>query len=561
MQSVLVSANTLAPAGLSSPWRWLSRSRRRPAGRESAAQEYRPRRNFLHAFSSATTIRNRPGSSGTVKPRKKVAKAAAFQAQPRQPPSPRWRQSIKAADARIVLVVGRLHGLRARRRADHGLSPNTPSVTRARPHQRLLRLRPRRSFRLARRDRADDRRREAGGGRDHAGRQRPPADADRRRRARRSASEAWNKEYERARHPLRRRRGRQEGAARLWVGMPAFKSASKISSDMLAFNDIYRRVAESASGEFVDVWDGFVDENGAFVSTGPDINGQPVRLRTSDGINLTKAGKRKLAFYTRKAAEASCWARHRPGRRPCRHRGCPLRRTVVPSMPIDRTVPIALDRSRTRRRRRTARPAAAALEGRARPAGEDPSIGRRSLRRPRPAAPTIFRGGAGTPRPTIRPPRRHHRRRQPRAGGRQHDPAAALSSTGRQAPTRPALTLAARSARQDAERPSAPSSIDARRLPALANRPYDQRLAAAHVAGGVQPVDAGPVVAFHWLRHWSSAGCRRPSCSRAPSSLTHAVLEGPGKADGDEGKVGADDEFGAGDRLPPLVDLAAASRR
>ena len=69
---------------------------------------------------------------------------------------------------------------------------------------------------------------------------------------------------------------------------------------MLAFNDIYRKAAEGAGAEFVDIWDGFVDENGAYVSTGPDINGQPVRLRAGDGINLSKAGKRKVAFYAEK---------------------------------------------------------------------------------------------------------------------------------------------------------------------------------------------------------------------------------------------------------------------
>jgi hypothetical protein len=85
----------------------------------------------------------------------------------------------------------------------------------------------------------------------------------------------------------------------VWVGMPAFKS-SKLTSDMLAFNDIYRASAEAAGAEFVDIWDGFVDENGAFVSSGPDVNGQPVRLRAGDGINMTAAGKRKIAFYVEK---------------------------------------------------------------------------------------------------------------------------------------------------------------------------------------------------------------------------------------------------------------------
>ena len=85
----------------------------------------------------------------------------------------------------------------------------------------------------------------------------------------------------------------------LWVGMPAFKFA-KMNSDMLVFNDIYRTAAEAAKGEFVDIWDGFVDENGAYAASGPDINGQPVRLRSNDGINMTRAGKRKMAFYVEK---------------------------------------------------------------------------------------------------------------------------------------------------------------------------------------------------------------------------------------------------------------------
>lgn len=85
----------------------------------------------------------------------------------------------------------------------------------------------------------------------------------------------------------------------VWVSMPPFKS-SKMSSDMLAFNDIYKTAAMGGGGEFVDIWDGFADESGAFVSTGPDVSGQPARLRTGDGINLTLAGKTKIAFYSEK---------------------------------------------------------------------------------------------------------------------------------------------------------------------------------------------------------------------------------------------------------------------
>ena len=73
-----------------------------------------------------------------------------------------------------------------------------------------------------------------------------------------------------------------------------------MTADMLAFNDFYKSAATANGGEFVDIWNGFVDENGNFITTGPDINGQVVRLRGSDGINLTRAGRRKVAFYAEK---------------------------------------------------------------------------------------------------------------------------------------------------------------------------------------------------------------------------------------------------------------------
>ncbi|MCA1492020.1 SGNH/GDSL hydrolase family protein [Sinorhizobium alkalisoli] len=111
-------------------------------------------------------------------------------------------------------------------------------------------------------------------------------------------TDRWTEEY-------RRRVGTMAAIARkdnlpvFWVGMPPFQS-SAMTADMVTFNGIYREEAEKAGGHFIDIWDGFVDEQGKFVLTGSDINGQQVRLRGSDGINLTKAGKRKLAFYVEK---------------------------------------------------------------------------------------------------------------------------------------------------------------------------------------------------------------------------------------------------------------------
>lgn len=85
----------------------------------------------------------------------------------------------------------------------------------------------------------------------------------------------------------------------IWVGEPAYRWSS-MTTDMIAFNDIYRAAAEKAGGTFVDIWGGFVDDSGNFTASGADINGQPAQLRTSDGINFTKDGRRKIAFYAEK---------------------------------------------------------------------------------------------------------------------------------------------------------------------------------------------------------------------------------------------------------------------
>ncbi len=111
-------------------------------------------------------------------------------------------------------------------------------------------------------------------------------------------TEEWAKEYEKRVASLARL-VTERNIPLVWVGVPAFQSP-RMTSDMLAFNDIYRRVVTDAGGTYVDIWDGFVNEAGAYVTSGPDINGQPARLRASDGINVTKAGRRKIAFYAEK---------------------------------------------------------------------------------------------------------------------------------------------------------------------------------------------------------------------------------------------------------------------
>ncbi|EHK57687.1 DUF459 domain-containing protein [Allomesorhizobium alhagi] len=128
----------------------------------------------------------------------------------------------------------------------------------------------------------------------------------------------------------------------IWVGMPAFKS-SKMTSDMLAFNDIYRTSAKGAGAEFIDIWDGFVDENGAFVTTGPDVNGQPARLRSGDGINMTAAGKRKLAFYAEKPLNKILGETTGPEPVAMAPATLPAVAPGAPNAaPVDRTAPISL---------------------------------------------------------------------------------------------------------------------------------------------------------------------------------------------------------------------------
>jgi hypothetical protein len=152
-------------------------------------------------------------------------------------------------------------------------------------------------------------------------------------------SDAWTKEYQ-VRTAALAETIETKKIPFLWVSVPAFKSP-KMTSDMLAFNTIYKGSAEAGGGEFVDIWDGFVDENGAFVTIGPDVNGQPVRLRGRDGINLTDAGKAKVAFYAEKPLR-KILGEPEDGAKPA---------VVAPILPegpkvpvtVDRTEPIALD--------------------------------------------------------------------------------------------------------------------------------------------------------------------------------------------------------------------------
>jgi hypothetical protein len=89
---------------------------------------------------------------------------------------------------------------------------------------------------------------------------------------------------------------KSKGVPVLWVGLPALYG-TKSTSDMSYLDELFRERAERAGITYVDIWDGFVDESGRYVTQGPDFEGQTRRLRTGDGVHFTKAGAIKLAEY------------------------------------------------------------------------------------------------------------------------------------------------------------------------------------------------------------------------------------------------------------------------
>jgi uncharacterized protein len=94
------------------------------------------------------------------------------------------------------------------------------------------------------------------------------------------------------------------GVPVIWVGLPS-QRGTNASADSAYLNELYRSQAEKAGIVYVDVWDGFVDEDGKFSPQGPDYLGQMRRLRTSDGVYFTKFGARKLAHYVEREIDRS----------------------------------------------------------------------------------------------------------------------------------------------------------------------------------------------------------------------------------------------------------------
>lgn len=92
---------------------------------------------------------------------------------------------------------------------------------------------------------------------------------------------------------------RQKAGAVIVVGLAPVANA-ETSAQYERLNDLLRTHAARAGVTFAPVWDGFVDDEGKFAPFGAAVDGQRRRLRTNDGVRFTKAGARKLAFFTQK---------------------------------------------------------------------------------------------------------------------------------------------------------------------------------------------------------------------------------------------------------------------
>lgn len=111
-------------------------------------------------------------------------------------------------------------------------------------------------------------------------------------------SEGWRRSYGRRIDQLREALAKQDKPV-YWVGLPPVADKA-MSDDLLYLNDFISERLTNRSERFIDIWNAFADEEGAFVSRGPDLAGEEKRLRQRNGIRFNKDGRRKLAYFVEK---------------------------------------------------------------------------------------------------------------------------------------------------------------------------------------------------------------------------------------------------------------------
>lgn len=125
----------------------------------------------------------------------------------------------------------------------------------------------------------------------------------------------------------------------IWVGLPIMRSHT-MSNAALVYNDIDRQYAEAQGAHYVDLWEAFSDENSAYRASGPDINGEIVRLRSVDGIHFNKAGSLKAAHFVEPEIRKMIEAALKPPETPATP-ALPAAPATAPSVPPQAAAPAA----------------------------------------------------------------------------------------------------------------------------------------------------------------------------------------------------------------------------
>ena len=87
---------------------------------------------------------------------------------------------------------------------------------------------------------------------------------------------------------------RARKAAVYWLGLPPMRGENSSAAAQL-MNTIFVERVRLSGAKYLDSWDGFVDQSGAYVDIGPDVTGALRQLRLNDGVHLTQVGNQKLA--------------------------------------------------------------------------------------------------------------------------------------------------------------------------------------------------------------------------------------------------------------------------
>ncbi len=93
---------------------------------------------------------------------------------------------------------------------------------------------------------------------------------------------------------------RLAGKPAIWVGLPPMRAPS-YSAAISKISSLQRLASVAAGVEFVDIYERFIGQDAGFSASGPDLSGQIVTMRKSDGIHFSNAGSDKLVFFIQQA--------------------------------------------------------------------------------------------------------------------------------------------------------------------------------------------------------------------------------------------------------------------